>query len=404
MPDALVLIRAAAQHHIARTPRLAEAAARGRAMVYLHALPTRIGQHTTEMFALRTLYLAQGWEVLVLVFARFLELAMSVFPDTIRFATRGMHLLPLPDVPEMHPMYHVTDRDLGLVQRDPHGFTLRTDGSVALLGDLHRHFLEQGAPAHAALLAELGIGKDAPLVTVHWREPGYLPGYDGQNFRNAELESYIPAIESLAAAGVHVIRIGDETMRPLPDLGPRVVDIASLRATRPILAASAIARSRFMVNSTTGPLGIACALGVPSVVVNAILTPALFLLPQDVLAPKRFVERATGRSLPLAEILARGLNRLSWGSDIEAGGSAVESLDADDLRAVVEERLSWDDAAGTPPPGPASRRYQRIAFAEHARQRATGGRPPFFATALPWARYAESYAARHPELLDLPSA
>lgn len=407
--NALVLIRAAALHHVARTPRLADAAARGRCVAYLHGLPTRIGQITTEMFALRTLYLAQGWEVLVLAFERFLTLATSLFRDSVALSTRGMHLLPLPDVPAMRPLYHYADHAFGLLHADPHGLLLRADGSALLYRDLHRHLLEGGRPCHAtlspaqaaagdALLAELGVPPGAPLVTVHCREAGYLPGYAAQDFRNADILTYVPALERLAREGFHVVRIGDETMTPLPDLGPRVVDGAALRAARPVLAPAAIARSRFMMNASSGPLGLAYALGTPSLMANAMLVPMLIQMPRDLIAPKRFVDRSSGRVLPIAEVLARDVMHLPGAAEIEAAGLAVADLDADDLLAVVEERLSWDAAAGPPPDGPASRAYRRLAYAEHARLRRSPGRAANFGVALPWTRFSERYAARHPDL------
>lgn len=250
---ALLLLTEATRAHLARHPALAEAAADGRAVAYLHGLPRRIGQMGLETLALRTLYRARGVETLVIVLEPFLHNARLAFPEAIDACTEGLHVVALPPSGAFAPLYRRLD--LGTFKDHKTGLVLRLSGSTPLVRDLFWALARGAAPARArllpaheaagrALLETLGIPDGAPVVTVHCREAGYLEDRADQDYRNADIATYVPAIERLAAAGYHVVRLGDASMTPLPDLGPRVVDGTRLDPLPTLLTPCAIARSR----------------------------------------------------------------------------------------------------------------------------------------------------------------
>lgn len=408
---ALLLLTEGVRAYVAGRPALAAAAAEGRAVAYLHGLPRRIGQMGLETFALRTLYRARGVETVVIVLEPFLHNARLAFPEAIDACTDGLHIVALPPSGAFEPLYRRLDLDLGTLKDHKTGLVLRLTGSTPLCRDLFWALARGASPVHArllpgheaagrALLADLGIPEGAPVVTVHCRESGYLADRADQDFRNADIATYVPAIEMLAAAGMYVVRLGDASMKPLPALGPRVVDGTRLDPVPTILTPYAIARSRFMINTTSGPYGVAQALGVPSVLVNAVLYPMVLPLPGDLYAPKIYRRASDGAPLPLREVLRHGWSEITTSEELAAAGLAVRDLTPEEIGAVVAERLSWEETGPPPLAAPASVALRRAAAEKMA---GAAGLFDYFGMALPWARFPESYAAMNPGLLAPPA-
>jgi hypothetical protein len=70
-----------------------------------------------------------------------------------------------------------------------------------------------------ARLAEMGVPDGAWFVAAHAREAGYSPrdGHDHAH-RDTDIGSYAGAFEAITAAGGWVIRVGDPSMKPLPQM------------------------------------------------------------------------------------------------------------------------------------------------------------------------------------------
>ena len=97
------------------------------------------------------------------------------------------------------------------------------------------------------------------IVTLHVREAtvsqGRLYG------RNACISSYLPAIDEITQHGGLVFRIGNNRMTPLRH--PGVIDLTQEKDIPEWLHIYLIAKSRFMVATTSGPINVAAAFGVP---------------------------------------------------------------------------------------------------------------------------------------------
>jgi putative glycosyltransferase (TIGR04372 family) len=121
------------------------------------------------------------------------------------------------------------------------------------------------------VLAALGVPADAWYVGLHVREGSYYGESSGgmSTHRNAQIEDYFPAIKAVTDRGGYVIRLGDSSMRPLPEM-PRVLDYA-LGAQKSAQADIFFcATSRFIIGTTSGLTTAALSFGTPMLLVNCI--------------------------------------------------------------------------------------------------------------------------------------
>ena len=64
----------------------------------------------------------------------------------------------------------------------------------------------------------MGLDKSQPYICLHIRESGYKNDPERRPYRNADILNYVPAIKELINRGFWVVRIGDSTMKRLPNL------------------------------------------------------------------------------------------------------------------------------------------------------------------------------------------
>ncbi|MEQ8815094.1 MAG: TIGR04372 family glycosyltransferase [Thalassobaculum sp.] len=175
--------------------------------------------------------------------------------------------------------------------------------------------VEQGDAA----LAELGVAADTPIVTLHVREPGYLRDHASRMApRDADVTSYHEAVRYLTGRGYAVVRLGDETMTPLPDW-QGVIDYPFSGKKADWMDVYLAARCRFHVGTSSGMSFIPLLFARPvlftnwSAMAHVVCAPNVVTLPKTLLGPD-------GERVPLAEYC----NRYGW---------IFEQCDADLLKA-----------------------------------------------------------------------
>lgn len=115
-------------------------------------------------------------------------------------------------------------------------------------------------------LENLGLPKGAWFVCVHCREDGYLGDVDQSN-RNCDINNYLPAIGSIVKKGGWVIRMGDPTMKKIPNM-ERVIDYAHLEIKSDWMDVFLPAACRFFLGSNSGLSAVSSVFGVPSAIAN----------------------------------------------------------------------------------------------------------------------------------------
>lgn len=200
------------------------------------------------------------------------------------------------------------------------------------LDDGERQFLKRA-------LRVLGVPDGAWYVCVHVREPGFHKGWNTlyPSMRDGNIDDYIPAIELIVRQGGWVIRMGDESMKPLPDL-PNVVDYAHSTLKTPKADIILALGCRFFLGTNSGFATIPAIYGVRCVFSNW-LPIGLPLWPsQDLMLPKVFWDERLQRHLTLEETFATGLAFIQNWSDLPEGIKLCDNS-ADEICQLTAEAL-----------------------------------------------------------------
>jgi len=111
-------------------------------------------------------------------------------------------------------------------------------------------------------LKRLGIPPNAWFVGMHIRDDS------SGNVRDADIDTYRMAIESIEKRGGWVIRMGNPSMPPLPSM-PQVIDYAHSEARSDWMDVFLWARCRFFIGTRSGPSYVPPTFGVPCVLTNS---------------------------------------------------------------------------------------------------------------------------------------
>lgn len=151
------------------------------------------------------------------------------------------------------------------------------------------------------------IPRDAPIVTLHNRESGYLSQLTYHSYRNANIENYIPAIEYLVGRGYYVVRLGDKSMKALPCISDRVIDMPFHRYYSPHVELHFIPSSKFMISVPSGPSQFSFAFDVPVLWINAPIQSIIQGNENDLFVPKKYYSHILKRYLTYGEIVTSPL-------------------------------------------------------------------------------------------------
>ncbi|MCG8511976.1 MAG: TIGR04372 family glycosyltransferase [Rhodospirillales bacterium] len=200
-----------------------------------------------------------------------------------------------------------------------------------------------------ARLTEMGIPEGAWFVALHVREEGFfgerMP-WDNNQLRNCRVEDYLPAVEAITERGGWVVRMGDPTMTPLPEM-PRVIDYAVSRWRADWMDVFCFSQCRFFLGSASGPMNVARLFGVPVVATNFFPVGTWPFSMGDVFTFKTVRKKAGGRLLSLAEAMKPPLFA-AW-NPLVYDSLGVEVIDntADDTLGAVNEMFEILDDART---------------------------------------------------------
>lgn len=101
------------------------------------------------------------------------------------------------------------------------------------------------------LLKRMGIGDSEWFVCMHVRESGYRKDAGRREHRNSDIYNYIPAIEFITEQGGWVFRMGDDTMRPLPQMD-HVIDFPFSPYYDKLMEVWLVLNCRFFVATQSG--------------------------------------------------------------------------------------------------------------------------------------------------------
>lgn len=187
-------------------------------------------------------------------------------------------------------------------------------------------------------LARLGVPKGAWFVAIHVRDGGYKDT-DGiqDSFRNADIDTYAPAIAAIVRRGGWVIRLGNPKMKPLRPM-PQVTDYAHSDARSDRLDVFLCAASRLTINTSSGPQLIGSAFGVPDVMTNLMPTWSVGM-GYFRFVPKMCWSESERRLLTFAELFSPPVSTSLLQHHFDDAGVTPIDNTADEIEAVVVEAL-----------------------------------------------------------------
>ena len=194
-------------------------------------------------------------------------------------------------------------------------------------------------------LQRLGVPADAWFVCFHCREPGFFSGEIDHSHRDADVLTFIPAMQAVTALGGWCIRMGDPSMQPLPTM-ERVIDYARHEAKSDWMDVFLCANCRCLVGTSSGLALVASVFGVPAAMTNYL--PASGVLPyggRDLGIPKLLWSERDRRLMTFPEIFdSPAANFRFTRLYVEAGLRPVNNT-AEEIRELTLELL--EVAAGT---------------------------------------------------------
>jgi putative glycosyltransferase (TIGR04372 family) len=195
------------------------------------------------------------------------------------------------------------------------------------------------------LAASLGIDPTRPIVTLHVREAGWRSGHykNGERgmdaVRNADFETYRPAIGFLQQHGYQAVRLGDPTMSALSD-DERIVDLAPVPEADSLFELWVVSNSAFMIGADSGPLGLATLAGTPVLIVNSVHLTWGTKRPNDRFICKIAHRPGTSEPMSLAEMVAGGYLSCEVAPTVGQMDRPYRDNTPEEIVEAVEEMLS----------------------------------------------------------------
>ena len=196
------------------------------------------------------------------------------------------------------------------------------------------------------ILDEQGISDSGQFICFHARSSAYYPqrliagdpaGLEQQQaYRNCDVETYLPAVRSLAERGFTAFRMGAVRERPIPDLHPRIVDYANSFRSE-FMDVFLLANCRFLVGSASGVDAVAELFRRPMLTVNMALFAGVHSWMPNLTIFKKYRLVEEQRFLKFREIVEMDAHYLQASEDYERLGIEFVDNTAEEISDAVDE-------------------------------------------------------------------
>jgi len=198
-------------------------------------------------------------------------------------------------------------------------------------------------------LSTRGMDPNDWFVALHVRESGYLsePPNSHRENRNADVFTYLPAVRVITDRGGWVVRVGDPSMKPLPEM-ERVIDYVHTPLHSDWMDVLLGASCRLFLGTSSGLFVVPWSFGRPVALAN---WESLRIRPwgnRDLFIPKLWRLEAEDRFLTVPEMLQppyAGAERLPPRESRERRGVTLVDNTPEEIVELVEEWLDGDKAS-----------------------------------------------------------
>tara|TARA_B100001964_G_scaffold240658_1_gene310968 strand:+ start:582 stop:1808 length:1227 start_codon:yes stop_codon:yes gene_type:complete len=208
------------------------------------------------------------------------------------------------------------------------------------------------------ILMNLGVPEDQEYVCMHARDIDYTDSPDYQrdasdqfsvyDFRDCDIDTYVPAAEWLVEQGLWVIRVGHQAKRSINTNNSRIIDYAfehrQLMEDPEFADVYLQAHCKFFLGCTAGIYYLSHIFDVPMAFVNMVPLAESGRSNHDLFILKKYWNTAEKRFMSFHEMVLRGAdwNRL-WHDQQKAiadEGIVIVDNTADEILLLAQEMLS----------------------------------------------------------------
>jgi len=210
------------------------------------------------------------------------------------------------------------------------------------------------------ILYNLGIPEGAKYVCFFARDDAYLssilPGRDMSyhDYRNADIQNYVPMLEMLVSLGYYAIRVGSVVKKCMVTNNEKIIDYSKSKWQSDFMDIYLLANCEFFIGDTSGLKIIPMVFGKPCVVINLIhpLDAIGFSRPEDLILFKKIWSNGKRRYLTFREIIGDDCPKRVYNADenyrniydvfsnsVKNGLVLIENT-SDEIHGIVMEMVS----------------------------------------------------------------
>ena len=281
---------------------------------YWCSVADRVGEYTMRIHSIRNLYPESEYD-LTIILPRNPEPPYANI-EVLKVVCRGLkteYYDTIQDVCDIYNKAQGQDPTAVWVDPDPVAYIkLLFNRSGDWPRTHHCTLTDDDLERGRKLREKLGIPLDARIVTFHVRESGYLPEQKHQKFRDVDVETYYSTLLFLVKLGYWIIRLGNKTMKKIPELSQQIIDAPFHPDYEPFFEPYFIGCSHFYFGSPSGPSVLAEAFAVPQLITNYPVHACARESAGDIYIYKKYFSKHLERTLTYEEVITSPLVHISY--------------------------------------------------------------------------------------------
>ena len=215
----------------------------------------------------------------------------------------------------------------------------------------HLHFTALEEERGFKCIEEMGLPRGSKFICFHGRDSSYLdatyPGdWSYHDYRDVDIQNYLPAVEELTRRGYFAIRMGSKVRDKFSSSNAMVIDYANSHHQSDFMDIFLSAKCEFFLSSGSGIFCPSLAFRRPQIIVNA--SPFFTVLDFDsnvMFIPKKYWSISHARDMSCQEIFDSGSYRFHLSQCYkEAGIMLIENTSQEILEIVIEAEERYRNA------------------------------------------------------------